>query len=504
MPKMTGEFYTLKDVVRPGLLAATSLLLLKVLYDRKSNLAPYRIPPSPGLAMPVLGHMYLMKANPRQQFLKWGKRLGPVFSLYMGSNLVIVLNGFDVLKEALVKQADKFSNRPHTYISSQLCKNSGFVTAGGGWQTQRKVSVEIFRKLGQGTGEFEKRINQEINELLPLLHACEDLPIDPKEYLTAHVSNIVYSILFGADFRFDDPKTEECVQLMAEQAVLLEGMIALDFLPFLRYLPGDIFGLKKTLTVNEYIETNLIKRQITSLYDQESTEEPREFISFYLREIMSRRMKDGNNSDINEDNMVTVVLNLLIASIDTTSISLTWAVLFLLHHPEVQDKCYSEIEQNIGENQRPEFKDLAQLPYTEAMILEVLRRASISPFAIHHTVSEDVILRDYLIPKDTIILPSLDSVLLSEEIWGDPYNFRPERFLQDDGINMKEYVVPFGMGRRSCFGEKMGKMMLMLFLTSIIQVFHIRSPQNTPLPSLQDKFGLNCQPEPFQVCFIPR
>ena len=56
-------------------------------------------------------------------------------------------------------------------------------------------------------------------------------------------------------------------------------------------------------------------------------------------------------------------------------------------------------------------------------------------------------MRGYTIPKDTFIMPHLDSALLSEKIWGDPHNFRPERFIDGKGNLMNpEELVPFSMG----------------------------------------------------------
>ncbi|XP_035827298.1 cytochrome P450 2U1 [Aplysia californica] len=482
-----------------GLLFALCVLTV---FNRWSQNSP-RLPPSPGLALPVVGHLYLLEANPRQQFLKWGEKLGPMFRLYMGNNLVIVLHGYDVIREALVTHADKFSNRPSTYISSLLAKNSGFVTPGTSWVKHRKVSTEILRKLGQSTGAVEQKVQKELRSLLSSLHAQTDCPLDASGILSQSVSSVFYSVLFGPDFRFEDPETESCMKLVAEQACLLEGMIALDFLPFLRYLPGDLFGLKKTLEVREYVDSHLIRRQVASRREQSCTEEPEDFITYFLK---NQDMQNGKNPELNEDSLVAIVFTLLIAAIDTTSISLSWAILYLLHHPEVQERCFQEMKDSIGLDRRPEFKDCGQLPYLEATILEVLRRASISPFSIHHTVTEDVILRGFLVPKDTIIMPSLDSALLSANVWGDPYNFRPERFLDDTGkrLVVKEQFIPFCIGPRSCFGEKLAKMVLMLFLSSVLQEFQIRSPPDTPLPSLKDTFGLNCIPQPFKVLFVPR
>ena len=92
------------------------------LAGRSSNL-----PPAPSPALPMLGHLPLVDKDPRAQFEAWRRRYGDVFSLYMGSRLVVVLNGYDVIKEALVKHAAVFSNRPKMFITD-LVTNRGMHT----------------------------------------------------------------------------------------------------------------------------------------------------------------------------------------------------------------------------------------------------------------------------------------------------------------------------------------------------------------------------------------
>ena len=90
---------------------AVALCLLWWLSTRR----PAGLPPGPGFALPLLGHLHLLEKDPRAQFRAWRQQYGDVFSLYMGGRLVVVLNGFPVFKEAFVKFGDVFSDRPHIF-----------------------------------------------------------------------------------------------------------------------------------------------------------------------------------------------------------------------------------------------------------------------------------------------------------------------------------------------------------------------------------------------------
>ena len=144
------------------------------------------------------------------------------------------------------------------------------------------------------------------------------------------------------------------------------------------------------------------------------------------------------------------VTDLFVAGTETTSTALRWALLFFLHHPEVQDKCYKEICDVIGPDRAPSMRDKHEMTYLEATTLEILRKSDIIPLALSHGLSKDATLRGYVIPKDAIVVPFVHSVLQDPEVWGDPENFRPERFIGPDGkVTRPEEFIPFSIGKSS-------------------------------------------------------
>ena len=97
------------------------------------------------------------------------------------------------------------------------------------------------------------------------------------------------------------------------------------------------------------------------------------------------------------------------------------------------------------------------MPYFEATILEVLRRADIAPLSVQHGLASDVMFQDYVIPRDAIVLPDLGSALSDPEVWGDPENFRPERFIGPEGkVKQTDEFVPFSLGKFECVYSSRG------------------------------------------------
>ena len=108
----------------PTTLLLGGVLVLSLLWWLSTR-RPAGLPPGPGFALPLLGHLHLLDKDPRAQFRAWRHQYGDVFSLYMGRRLVVVLNGFPVIKEALVKFADVFSERPHMFLVDRITKRKG-------------------------------------------------------------------------------------------------------------------------------------------------------------------------------------------------------------------------------------------------------------------------------------------------------------------------------------------------------------------------------------------
>ena len=96
-----------------------------------------------------------------------------------------------------------------------------------------------------------------------------------------------------------------------------------------------------------------------------------------------------------------------------------------------------------------------------AIIHESLRKGSNAPLALMHTTLDDYELNGYVIPQGTIVIDNLFASHYSPEVWGDPKEFRPERFIDSEGKLKK--IFPFGIGKRNCIGEALAHHQLFLY-----------------------------------------
>jgi len=229
----------------------------------------------------------------------------------------------------------------------------------------------------------------------------------------------------------------------------------------------------------------------------------RDFIDAYLAEMYAQK---GNPQsmfygDKAERQLHVTLGDLHFAGSDTTSTTLTWSVLYLSKFKHVQEKMQKEISAVTGDSRQVSITDRPNMPYTLAVMDEVFRMSSIVPTGVQHRAIAGRDFKDYFIPKDTWIFPNLHYLHYNPKIWGDPKNFRPERFLTADGLKYQksENLMPFQVGRRQCVGETLARDTYFLFLTNIFQKFSIKLDPNVPEPGLDPKISFILVPQQFSI-----
>ncbi|XP_064113185.1 cytochrome P450 2L1-like isoform X2 [Macrobrachium nipponense] len=186
------------------------------------------------------------------------------------------------------------------------------------------------------------------------------------------------------------------------------------------------------------------------------------------------------------------------AGSETTSSTIRWLIALLATHPEIQTKMQKEIDEVVPRDTLPSLQDKDRLPYTEAVILEVMRYASFIPIGIMHATTEEIQVGKYRLPKNTAIFASARSCHRNQKYFERPEEFYPEHFLDKEGkvIMKKEGFLPFSLGRRQCLGESLARMELFIFATSLFQRFTASPPKGG---------SISLEPDCFQplLSFIP-
>ena len=479
------------------ILALTAVTLYLWFYNGR----PKNAPPGPWFYIPVIGNLVQIGSNPVTSFREMRKKYGDVFSVYMANRLVIVINGFDNMKEAFVKNSDLFTDRPSLYFTKVITFGKGLLGSSGHvWKEQRKFTLLTLKNLGMGKDILQLKIQDEASALTEELAKREGKATDLRNLIGSAVCNIIVSIVFGKRFEYNDPKYVNFLEIVDEN-VLMPPL--LHFFPFLRHLPGDMFKIKHMTSGMDTVQRDLVRAAIKEHkenYDEDNTDD---FIGAYIKE-MKRKQDLGESTSMDNSNLCAAIQDLFLAGTATTTTTLRWLLLYFLHFPEVQKKCFEEIQRNVGCDRMICLEDKTKLPYVEATLMEVLRHADIGPLSLVRTVPRDTEFKGYTIPTGSLIIPNIDSVLSDLMIWGDPEVFRPERFLDENGrLTKPEEWIPFLFGPRNCLGESLARMELFLFLSSMLQKFEFVTSEEG-FPTLESKLGFTQEPQPYTIRAVLR
>ncbi|KAM4883263.1 cytochrome P450 2D17-like [Thomomys bottae] len=483
---------------------AVFLLLVDLMHRRQCWAVRY--PPGP-VPLPGLGSLLQIDFQNLPYYLyKMQHRFGDVFSLQLAWKPVVVINGLEAVREALVTRGEDTSDRPPVPIYDHLgygprAKGVILVPYEQAWREQRRFALSTLRNFGLGKKSLEQWVTEEAGCLCAAF-ADQGRPFSPTALLKKAVCNVISSLIFARRFQYDDAYLERILELTDSSVKEDSGFIPelLNAVPILLHipgLPGKIFPAQKAFMalLDELLDEHRRTR--------DPAEPPRDLTDAFQAEV--EKAQGSPESSFNKANLRVVVADLYTAGMVTTSTTLSWALLLMILHPDVQRRVQEEIDEVIGQGRRPEMEDQARMPFTNAVIHEVQRFADIIPVNLPHMTSHDVEVQGFHIPKGTTLLTNLSSVLKDERVWEQPFRFHPAHFLDAQGRFVKpEAFMPFSAGRRACLGEPLARMELFLFFTCLLQRFSFSVPAGQPRPSDFRIFTLPVSPCPYQLCVVPR
>ncbi|XP_063294187.1 cytochrome P450 2J6-like [Pelobates fuscus] len=478
------------------------LVLLGYLWWKVTR--PKSFPPGP-LALPIVGNLLQMDFNnPLQGMKEFSRVYGPVYSIYLGSMPAVVIQGFKALKEILMTRGVEFADRPQSRIMRLLSNEKGLVVApyGQAWKEHRRFTLSTLRNFGLGKKSMEERISEESSYLIQEFEKNKDTLIDPHCAIDNAVSNIICSIVFGRRYDYDDPTFRDVVNLVHENMRMATGIWAqlYNAFGFIHYLPLPHRKILRNVDTVFRFLGNVLEEHRKS----RQPGEPRDYIDCYLDELDKEEQHNGKKTfDIR--NLFTCMVDLFVAGTETTSATLEWCLLYMMAFPDVQEKCRNEIDKVRGDREWLNYEDRVSMPYTQAVLQEVQRFASVAPLGVSHAPLEDEQLNGFTIPKGTLIITDLSSLNYDETYWKYPHEFNPENFLNNDGELIKaEAFLPFSAGPRVCLGENLARMEIFLFFTTLLTHFEFQWPDPASTPDLTPVFGVSQAPKRFQICLVSR
>ncbi|XP_063771263.1 cytochrome P450 2C5-like isoform X2 [Pseudophryne corroboree] len=414
---------------------------------------------------------------------------------------MVILTGYETVKDALVNHADEFSGRPKIPLFHELTKGHGVIFSNNeNWKVMRRFTLSTLRDFGMGKQPIESRIDEESDCLVEKINSYKGKPLDNTMVINAAVANIIVSILLNHRFDYEDPTLLRLLKGINDNTKLLGCPMAMMYNAFpsvMSWLPG----IQKTLAKNQDEMHKFIRETFTAQKKQLDANDQRNLIDSFL--VKQQEEKPNPELFFTNENLTVLVTDLFAAGMETTSTTLRWGLLLMMKYPDIQRKVQNEIDKVIGTSE-PLVAHRKDMPYTDAVVHEIQRFGNIGPANIPHATTQDITFRGYFIPKGTQVIPLLMSVLYDKNHFKKPKEFYPEHFLDAGGNFVKnEAFMPFSAGKRSCAGENLAKMELFMFFVKLLQNFTIQAPPGATL-DLAPAVGFTCCPMSYMMCAVSR
>ncbi|XP_038629274.1 steroid 17-alpha-hydroxylase/17,20 lyase [Scyliorhinus canicula] len=493
------------SLVLPALILTVAFVIFSVtsLIQRKLNGSRF---PKSLPSFPLIGSLLSLWSDlpPHLLFQKLQKTYGNTFSLMMGPHYVVVINSYQHAKEVLLKKGKIFGGRPNMVTTDLLTRGGKDIAFGNycpGWKFHRKLVHSAISLFGDGSATLEKMICQGVASACCTFEHFLDSPLDIMPEVTRAVTNVICLLCFNSMYEKEDPEFEKMLEYSQGIVNTVGKDSLIDIFPWLQLFPNeDLHTLKQCIAVRDSI--------LQKKFEEHKANYSSDSVNDLLDTLLKAKMNAENNNSsayeerLSDDHLLMTVADIFGAGVETTSTTLAWMIVYLLHYPEVQKKIQEEIDSNIGFERTPQMSDRGNLHFLSATISEILRIQPVSPLLIPHMALEDSSIGEYTVPKETRVIINLWAIHHDEKEWKNPDAFDPGRFLDEDGNHIYSPSVsylPFGAGVRACVGEVLAKMELFLFTSSFLQRFTAQVPPGQPLPDLAGKFGIVLQPAKFKV-----
>ncbi|XP_020580887.1 cytochrome P450 98A2 [Phalaenopsis equestris] len=456
--------------------AAAAIIIAAAIWRRLH----FRLPPGPR-PWPVVGNLYDIKPVRFRCFAEWAARYGPIMSVWFGTTLNVVVSSSELAREVLKEKDQMLADRPRSRSAARFSRNGTdliWADYGPHYVKVRKVcNLELFspKRLEALRPIREDEVTAMVESIFRETTRKDKVgqSLVVRNHLSGVAFNNITRLAFGKRFVNSEG-------VLDEQGTEFKAIVA----------NGLKFGA--SLSLAEYI--NWI-RWIIPL-DEEAYAKHGARRDRLTRTIMEEhtraRQKDGarlhfvdalltlqEKYDLSENTIIGLLWDMITAGMDTTVISVEWAMAELIKNPRVQHKLQDELDRIIGTDRIMTESDFPNLPYLQCVVKESLRLHPPTPLMLPHKSTADVKIGGFDIPKGSNIHVNVWAIARDPAAWNNPLEFLPERFQEED-VDIRGHdfrVLPFGAGRRVCPGAQLGINLVQSMLGHLIHHFEWSLPE---------------------------
>ncbi|KAI4370383.1 hypothetical protein MLD38_018741 [Melastoma candidum] len=471
------------------LIAVISSFVLK----RSKNAARRPLPPGP-IGLPILGYLPFLGDNLQEKFAELADAYGPIYKLWLGRKLYVVVSSPALVKEIVREKDLEFANRDPNIAARILSyggKDIAFANYGSYWRTMRKLFVKEVMSTRSLEACYDLRL-QTVRKSVSEVYQMVGSPIDIGELALRTMIGSVITMLWGISIGREkgDSVNSEFKTVMVKLMELVSKPNVSDFFPVLSRL--DLQGIARqarevNLRFDRFLDSiirSATEGEARRLSDHPNRDQRKDLLQLLL--ALEIENEDGTpRTASNNQEIKGILMDIVIGGTDTTAAMVEWVMAELLHHKDAMEKVMEQLTEVVGVNSMVQEHCLPKLKYLEAVVKETFRLHPALPLVVPRSPDSSCVVGGYTIPKGSTVFLNAAYIHTDPKLWDKPLDFVPERFLEDpseyDFSGNNFVYLPFGSGRRICPGLPLAEKMLMFMLANFLHSFHWELPEGTEL-----------------------
>jgi len=348
-------------------------------------------------------------------------------------------------------------------------------------------------------------------ESIRLLH---DSLTRPREWIKnskRFAASLIYRLTYGRRLGEDDKDLNELLE-NSERSLKdgYPGAHLVDIFPVLDVLPDFLAPWRVRAKTAHDMELRLFSKLALEVKHRMDSGEALDCLTGYLWERQIAM-------DIDLEELSYIAGQGMEAGSDTTSSTMQWFFIAMALHPECMKKAQVEIDSIVGleGDSMPGFEHIDRLPYSVALMKEVMRWNPTVATGFPHVSEADDEYKGYKISARTMVIACIWNLHHNENVYPDPFTFNPERFIQEtenptiQSSTLSDGHYGYGFGRRKCPGQYLASKSLWIVMTRVLWAFGIKPGTNSNgepvrIDAEACHFGVTTSPFDTPLEVIPR
>ncbi|XP_063995669.1 uncharacterized protein LOC135173024 [Diachasmimorpha longicaudata] len=458
--------------------------------------------------LPIFGNfasVFLNQKAPFQVFEQIYKdyKQYPYAGGFRGLKPMLVVNDLDLIKHILIKEFSTFAGRGlHIDEKNEPLSANLFTLDGPRWKDLRKKLTPVFTTgkikhmfdlILECSDQFEKHLEKQIGN---------GKVIECKEPIARFTTDVIGSCAFGLDVKALESNDSEFRRIGKK-------IFEPNFKAMLKRLVKEIAPLIAKIFALRATDIQVQKFFISVIKDTISLRKRENIVrhDFVDALISMKESNDVNEWKFTDENLAAQALVFFAAGFETSSTTISFALLELSHAPQFQEILRKEILETLKKcDGKLTYTIVNEMTYLDKVVQETLRKDPPATLLTRHAFeSYKVPGTDFTIDKGMAVFIPVYAIHHDPEYYPDPEVFNPERF-SEEAKHLRHPMahIPFGDGPKNCIGDRFALYQTKVGIIKILKNYRVKPTKLSPLPYkinissvvLSTKDGIHLEFEP--------